>query len=146
MVYDLTLLGFDEKAQTARLLALTGSGAYLRVVAEDLGAALGVGGYAAHLRRTRIGSLCVANGLSPEELSPGRYAGGGVGVLALEEVLAFLPRCQLDTVQARMAANGSRLRMASKGRFLAYGDEGLLGVYEGWGDVARPVVVFPRCV
>jgi tRNA pseudouridine55 synthase len=44
MVYDLTLVDFDEAAQTARFLALTGSGTYARALAIDIGEALGCGG------------------------------------------------------------------------------------------------------
>ncbi len=49
MVYDLSLVEFDDEAQTARLLALVGSGTYARCLAMDIGEALGCGGYAAAL-------------------------------------------------------------------------------------------------
>ncbi len=41
MIYDVNLIDFDEEAQTARLLALTGSGVYMRALAEDIGRAVG---------------------------------------------------------------------------------------------------------
>jgi tRNA pseudouridine55 synthase len=143
-VYDLTLLEFDEEAQTARLLALTGSGTYVRTLAEEIGTAVGAGGYAASLRRTRIGGFSVDDALKPEELAPGRYASGGPGVLELDEALAFLPRLQLDAGEARLAANGNELRGVPAGRFRVHGAEGLLGIYETTGDVARPLIVFAR--
>ena len=143
MIYDVTLLGFDEETQTARLLALTGSGAYLRVLAQDLGAVTGVGGYAAELRRTRIGRFSVADALSPGELSLDRYARCGPGVLDLDEALAFLPCRELGPDLARLAANGNKLPLSFRGRFRVHGGERLLGVYEGEADTAKPVVVFP---
>jgi tRNA pseudouridine55 synthase len=143
MVYDLTLVGFDEHAQTARLLALTGSGTYARALAIGVGEALGCGGYAAALRRTRIGMFSVADGLSPDELSPQRYEAGGRGVLTSDEALAFIPRWELSQAEARLAAIGNPLRNMPAGRFRVYGDGRLLGVYEGAGDHARPLVVFP---
>jgi tRNA pseudouridine55 synthase len=144
MIYDLAMIGFDEEAQTARLLALTGSGTYARVLAEDIGRAAGAGGHAASLKRTRIGGFSVAAALSPERLSPERYAEGGPGVLSVDDALSFLPRHALDEDQARLASNGNELRDPPEGRFRVHGPEGLLGVYERAGDVARPLVVFPR--
>jgi tRNA pseudouridine55 synthase len=143
MVYDLTMKEFDEDAQTARLVALTGSGTYVRTLAEDLGAVTGAGGYAAALRRTRIGSFSVEEALTPEGLSPERYATGGRGVFSLDEALAFLPRHELDGRDVRLAANGNELHGVPIGRFRVYGPNGLLGVYEGRANSARPLVVFP---
>jgi len=146
MIYDLSMIAFDEQAQTARFLALTGSGTYARVLAEDVGRATGAGAYASSLRRTRIGHLTVDDALSPGELSPGRYGEGGPGVLTVDQALSFLPRYDLDKERARLAANGNELRNVPEGRFRAHGPEGLLGVYERRGESARPLVVFPRAV
>jgi tRNA pseudouridine55 synthase len=144
MVYDLCMLGFDEERQTARLLALTGSGTYARTLAEDIGRAVGAGGYAAALRRTLIGSFGVEKALRPEELSPSRYEDGGPAVLSVDEALFFLARHELSGSEARLAVNGNELRVSRQGRFRVHGPEGLLAVYEGSGDAARPLVVFPR--
>jgi tRNA pseudouridine55 synthase len=143
MVYDLSLVEFDEEAQTARLLALVGSGTYARSLAMDIGASLGCGGYAAALRRVRIGPFTVDDALAPETLSPGRYEERGPGVLALDEALAFIPRCEVCGADLRLAANGNELRALPAGRFRVYGGGRLLGVYEGSGDRARPLAVFP---
>lgn len=144
MIYDVSLLSFDEESQTARVLALTGSGTYLRVLAEDLGKATGAGAYASALRRTRVGGFSVANALSPDELSPDRYAKGGPGILSLDDALAFLPSRELRPDQARMAANGNELVAGSERRFRARERDELLAVYEANGGAARPLVVFAR--
>jgi tRNA pseudouridine55 synthase len=146
MVYDLTLVEFDEEAQAARLLAMTGSGTYARVLAMDIGDALGCGGYAASLRRTRVGMFAVDDALQAEELSPQLYRDGGRGVLALDEALGFIPAVTLGGDNARLAANGNELRETPPGRFRAYGFGRLLGVYEARDGVARPVVIFPEVV
>ncbi len=143
VVYDLTLVEFDEEAQSARLLALVGSGTYARCLATDIGAALGCGGYAAALRRTRIGPFSVAEAVVPALLSPALYAAGGPGVLTLDEALVFIPRRELGDPEARLAANGNRLSSLPAGRFRVYGHGRLLGVYEGFGDHSRPLMVFP---
>ncbi len=143
MIYDLVMTGFDEQAQTARLVALTGKGTYVRQLVEDLGSATGAGGYAASLRRTRIGSFAVDQALSPDDLAPDRYAAGGPGVLTLDQALDFLPRHEVSGREARLAANGNELSGAPIGRFRVYGPAGLVGVYEGRGGAARPLVIFP---
>ncbi len=142
-MYDVQLVAFYEEAQQARLVALTGSGAYLRVLAEDLGAATGAGGYASALRRTRIGRFGVDDALGLEDLGVERYAEKGGGVLELGEALDLLPSLVLDPAQARLASNGNQLPVAREGRFRAYDGQRLLGVFEGRGGVARPLVVFP---
>ncbi|MBN1629299.1 MAG: tRNA pseudouridine(55) synthase TruB [Thermoleophilia bacterium] len=143
-IYDLTMLQFDDEAQTARLLALTGSGTYVRTLAEQIGSALGVGAFAAALRRTRIGGFSVDDALQMSDLTPETYAVGGRGVRSLDEALAFLPSHLLDAAQARLAANGNPLPAAPYGRFRVHGPEGLIGVYEAKDDMARPMVVFAR--
>ncbi len=143
MVYDLSLVDFDHDAQTARLLALVGSGTYARSLAMDIGEALGCGGYAASLRRTRIGPFSVDDAVNPDRLSPQLYEEAGGGVLTLDEALAFIPSRELGEDDARRAANGNELRSLPAGRFRVHGSGRLLGVYEGAGDGSRPLVIFP---
>lgn len=144
MVYDLCMIGFDEQAQTARLLALTGSGTYARVLAEDIGTLTGAGAYAASLRRTRIGRFHVADALRGEDLRPDTCRTSARGVLTLDEALAFLPRHDLGPTEARLAMNGNPLPGAPWPRFRVYADNVLLAIYERRGDGAKPAVVFPR--
>jgi tRNA pseudouridine55 synthase len=144
MVYDLSMVEFDEEGQTARLLALTGSGTYARVLAEAVGQATGAGAHASALRRTRIGPFTVDDALSPADLCAQRYREGGRGVLNLDEALDFLPRHDLDPLDAKRAANGNELSQAPWPRFRVYGEKRLLAVYERAGDTARPLVVFPE--
>lgn len=142
-VHGLTLIDFDEDAQTARLIAVTGSGTYIRSLVEDIGYATGAGAYAAALRRTRIGHFSVADALTPEELSVEKYQTESRSVLSIDDALGFIPRHELNGREAHLAANGNEIKEAPMGRFRAYGPQGLLAVYEGFGDRARPLVVFP---
>lgn len=143
MVYDLSMVAFDEKAQSTRLLAFVGSGTYARSLAEDIGSVLGCGGYAAGLRRTRIGPFSVGDAVDPDWLSPVLYEKPGKGVLTLDQALAFLPMRELDERDARRAANGNGLQGLPPGRVRVYGNGRLLGIYQGSGEDARPLVVFP---
>jgi tRNA pseudouridine55 synthase len=59
-VYDARLLDFDPgPAAVARVEIRCGSGTYLRSIARDLGARLGVGGYLGRLVRTAYGGLTI---------------------------------------------------------------------------------------
>lgn len=63
------------------------SGTYIRALARDLGAALGVGGHLTALRRTRIGPFQVADAAT--EITPGMPLRSPAGVAAV--VLGALP-------------------------------------------------------
>ena len=51
-----------------RLRIDCGRGTYIRSIARDLGAALGVGGYLTELRRTRVGAFLAADSVTLERL------------------------------------------------------------------------------
>jgi tRNA pseudouridine55 synthase len=61
----LTLVTFDELAQTAELDVRCSTGTYIRALARDLGEELGVGAYCSALRRTEIGAFGVDDAASP---------------------------------------------------------------------------------
>ena len=52
------------------------SGTYVRALARDLGAALGVGGHLTALRRTRVGPYGLDAARTLEQLEAGYAAGG----------------------------------------------------------------------
>lgn len=145
-IYDTCLLDFDEEQQIARVLALVGSGTYLRVLAQDLGEAVEAGGYALALRRTRIGRFCVNHAVRMDDISPSLYERPSDGVLSLDQALEHLPALELSGNAAHLVANGNILNTERTGRFRVYGHRRLLGVYSGGGSEARPVVVFPAGV
>jgi tRNA pseudouridine55 synthase len=66
-VYGIDLLSFDWPAVKLRIDC--GRGTYIRSIARDLGAELGVGGYLTAMRRTRIGECSIENAASLEHLS-----------------------------------------------------------------------------
>jgi tRNA pseudouridine55 synthase len=113
------------------------------VLAQDLGEAMGVGGFALALRRTRIGRFNVSEALPLEQLTPENYLTLSPGVLSLDQALASLPALELEEARSRLAANGNELRVSQEGRFRTYGQGRLLGVFEAKAGVARPLVMFP---
>jgi len=78
-------------------------GTYVRVLAEDIGAALGTCGHLASLRRTRFGSFDLADAVDgPEQWEPGMRQGW----LSLRVALAHLPALRLGVASSAAARLG----------------------------------------
>ena len=99
------------------------SGTYVRAIARDLGAALGVGGHLTALRRTRVGPYTIAMARSLDDLA----ASFAVIPLADAAAAAF-PRRELTAEEAAKVAHGARLPAlgADSGPVAAYSPEGML--------------------
>jgi tRNA pseudouridine55 synthase len=79
------------------------SGTYIRALARDLGAALGVGGHLTALRRTRIGPFAITEA-RPIDEEP--------DVIPPQDAAALLfPSVTLDETQAADLANGKRVAL-----------------------------------
>src|SRR5262245_5179916 len=85
-----------------RLAIACSKGTYVRVVAEEIGAALGSAAHLEALRRTGFGSFDVAQAAALEEWDPGK----GTGLVSLRQALAHLPGVQLDERAADAARQG----------------------------------------
>jgi tRNA pseudouridine55 synthase len=117
------------------------SGTYIRVLAQDLGTALGGGAHVANLRRTRIGSfgdndMRPLDGLGPDD------------VLTPAEAMRDLEQVQVDVVAAASIRTGLPLDRVplgatGDGPWAMLDEDGeLLAVYEATGtDRIRPAVV-----
>ncbi|MEU4098787.1 tRNA pseudouridine(55) synthase TruB [Streptomyces sp. NPDC026673] len=80
------------------------SGTYIRALARDLGAGLGVGGHLTALRRTRVGPYGADLARTLEQLTE------SFSVLPIAEAAAAaFPRWDVDARQARLLGNGVRL-------------------------------------
>ncbi len=117
------------------------SGTYIRALARDLGAALGVGGHLTALRRTRVGPLDLASAHTLEQLAEGFDA----FVVSLDEAVAqSFARRDLTVEEAVALSYGQKLEPT--------GVPGVLGAFDPEGrcvalleDVegrAKPTVVF----
>jgi tRNA pseudouridine55 synthase len=117
------------------------SGTYVRALARDLGAALGVGGHLTALRRTRVGPFRIAQAVTIDELA------------ALTDPVTF------PLAAALRSTMPSRVVTADEARELGFGRPipaaGLAGTYgalddageaiallQETGAAARPVLVF----
>jgi tRNA pseudouridine55 synthase len=139
-------LSIDEVGESTATLTITcGKGTYVRVLASDLGEALGVGGCVESLVRTRVGPLGLDEAVSWEVV-----ARGGdelrAHVLPPEAVLASWPTLRLTSVLERpflcgqpVAATPAVARPGALVRVHA-ADGQLLGVGESVvGDRVRPI-------
>ncbi len=135
-VHDLTVHAVDLPDVTVSLRC--SSGTYVRAIARDLGAALGVGGHLTALRRTAVGpyGLDVAHTL--EEL------GERFTLLPITEAArAAFPALDLDAEQADDVRVGRRLDLALDTLTAVFAPDGeFLALYEPRDGQARAVAVF----
>ncbi|MDW4909200.1 tRNA pseudouridine(55) synthase TruB [Streptomyces sp. ADMS] len=82
------------------------SGTYIRALARDLGADLGVGGHLTALRRTRVGPYKLDGARTLDQLQQ------DLTVMPIAEAAtAAFPRWNVDERRARLLTNGVRLEM-----------------------------------
>jgi len=115
------------------------SGTYVRALARDLGAGLGVGGHLTALRRTRVGPFTLAHARTLEELETGPAL-----TLTLAEAVALaFARRELDDVGAADVGHGRSLPAAGlSGIYGVFAPDGrVLALMTEQGGAARPVVV-----
>jgi len=115
------------------------SGTYVRALARDLGAALGVGAHLTALRRTRVGPFTLDRARTLEQLA------NELTVVPLDDaVAAALPRRELTDVEAVALSYGKKLDPTGRpGTVGAFGPDGrCIALIEDRDDLARPTVVF----
>ncbi|GAA0665955.1 tRNA pseudouridine(55) synthase TruB [Streptomyces thermocarboxydovorans] len=118
------------------------SGTYIRALARDLGADLGVGGHLTALRRTRVGPYKLDSAKTLEQLEQ------ELTVMPIAEAAAAaFPRWDVDARRARLLTNGVRLEMpdeyAGSGPVAVFDPEGrLLALVEQQKGRAKSLAVF----
>jgi tRNA pseudouridine55 synthase len=106
---SVTVSAFDiveRRGDEVDVHVVCSSGTYVRALARDLGAALGVGAHLTALRRTRVGSYDVRTARRLDQLA------ADFTVVPLDGAIAELfPRCDVDAETARRVAQGQRLAL-----------------------------------
>lgn len=104
-------------------------GTYVRVLAEDIGAALGCGAHLAALRRVRVGTLTLDAAVTLEQLEQMPVEQRRACLLPVDALISALPRVDLGDLQARRFCHGNAIDAAGPtGRCRVYGpDHRLLG-------------------
>lgn len=147
-IKSLELSAFTPPGQLSIRVACS-KGTYIRVLAEDIGRALGCGGYLLGLRRTLISDLDISRSITLEkleELAPEARMGC---LLPVDRLLQGLPAVKLDSEGASRVCNGLAASIAganpglsrlydSTGRFLGLGEVGEGGTVSPKRMIANP--------
>lgn len=115
------------------------SGTYIRALARDLGAALGVGGHLTSLRRTRVGRFGLDRARSLDDLA----AEPRLNWTLDEACLLMFPRRGLTADEARATSHGRPLSAAGLGGVYAATDADgrVIALLRDEGSRTKPVVV-----
>lgn len=123
-----------------RISVRCSSGTYIRAIARDLGAVLGVGGHLTALRRTAVGPFDLSVARTLDDLAE------DFAVLPIADAArASFPSVDLDAVQAQHVRYGRAIDLAltGDGEHALFDPEGeFLALYASAGERARPVAVF----
>ena len=153
-IHALELLAFDTPF--LRLRVTCSKGTYIRVLGEDIGAALGCGAHLQALRRTQVGSLTLAGCLSLEQLAAIDETQRAAVLAPVDALLLTFPAIELPDVLAQRFLHGQRLALgkeavalpAGEGRVRVYAAEGgrLLGtaLLQAYGVLAPERLVVAR--
>jgi tRNA pseudouridine55 synthase len=119
--FDVLALRRVERATELDVLVDCSSGTYVRALARDLGAGLGVGGHLTALRRTQVGPFGLRHARTLEQLADGPELS-----LDLDGAVALaFPRRDVDARQATAVAHGQRLMPAGlPGTYGIFGPDG----------------------
>jgi tRNA pseudouridine55 synthase len=123
-----------------RISVRCSSGTYIRAIARDLGAALGVGGHLTALRRTAVGVFDLDAARTLDELAK------DLAIMPIAEAARrTFPSVDLDAEQARVVRFGRAVDLAlpGAGEHALFSPDGeFLALYAPDGQRARPVAVF----
>ncbi|MEU8248620.1 tRNA pseudouridine(55) synthase TruB [Nonomuraea sp. NPDC048916] len=135
----LDIRGQDDLVDVDAVITCS-SGTYIRALARDLGAGLGVGGHLTRLRRTRVGPYDLSLARTLDELA------ADCAILPIgEAVAAAFTRRDVTAEEAVVVRHGGRLPAAGLGKepIGVFGPGGeLLALVEEQGRLAKPLAVF----
>jgi tRNA pseudouridine55 synthase len=121
------------------------TGTYVRAIARDLGAALGVGGHLTALRRTAVGAFTLTESVTLDALSDRVAAGGSPIALSLDEAAArFFARREATPDEAVVLSHGGPLAAVGlDGPYAVFGPDGsVIAIVTERDGKTRAEVVF----
>jgi tRNA pseudouridine55 synthase len=140
VVHDVEALSTEEAPVVdVRVSVRCSSGTYIRAIARDLGAALGVGGHLTELRRTAVGPFDLSVARTVDQLERDFTM-----VPIAEAARAAFPAYELDAEQAGSVRVGRALALGLPGLTAVFAPDGeFLALYEpADSGLDRPVAVF----
>jgi tRNA pseudouridine55 synthase len=137
-ILRLSLLAWNPP--DAVLDVVCGKGTYIRVLAEDIGRALGCGAHVAGLRRTATGGFGIAEAIPLERLEAMEEAGRDAMLLPAAMLLRDIPPLHLPTIEAGHFRQGRAVPATglADGACAAFDGDVLLGVADVAAGVAQP--------
>ena len=145
-IQELDLLSVEGPLAVFR--ARVSSGTYIRSLAHDLGARMGVGAHLAELRRTAVGEFGENEASDFSQLEDKVRQGGSRSFLIPpESLLPEFPAFTLSPTAARRVMHGNSLDLQSESQWVRLLHESgkLLSIAEHAGKcLFHPVVVFNR--
>ncbi|HEU0086376.1 MAG TPA: tRNA pseudouridine(55) synthase TruB [Pseudonocardiaceae bacterium] len=135
----LALRSVDGPAIDLDVLVECSGGTYVRALARDLGAVLGVGGHLTALRRTRVGPFGLDGARTLDEIAERPVLTVGLD----EAVAAAFPQRMVTAEQARVLAHGGELPATGlAGTSVAFDPAGqAIALLTETGSRARPLLV-----
>jgi tRNA pseudouridine55 synthase len=127
----------ETAGEAFRIRVTCSKGTYIRVLAIDLGRALGCGGHLASLRRTRIGPFEIDRAHQLAMLAAATAPVRDTLLARVDTLVAHLPRVDLDRVHSAAILQGRVIEVptAAPGQVRIYGDGGrFLGLGERAAD------------
>jgi tRNA pseudouridine55 synthase len=144
---ELVLVG-EIRGDEIDLRVTCSKGTYIRVLAEDIGAALGCGGTLKHLRRTRVGSFDIENALTLNALENTLPQDRKATLLPIDAGLHELPDLALSDDQVTRVRQGQPVDLQQSqmldGTFRLYGE--FSGSFQGLGEASGGTVRALRLV
>lgn len=111
-IHRLDLVAFESPLLTVRVTCSKGT--YIRVLAEDIGQALGCGGMLEELRRTGTGGFTLKNSVSLDGLNEVSLEARDRCLLTVDELVAHLPLIELDKADGHLLLGGRPLMADAK--------------------------------
>jgi tRNA pseudouridine55 synthase len=141
-IYTIEMTRFDPPDVEIELEC--SSGTYVRAIARDIGADLGVGAHLTALRRTHIGAYAVTDALALADL---RVETAAERLIPPADAVAHLPRLSLSEVDLALIRFGAAVPLpddfAASGPIAVLSETGaLVAIGEAAGDTLRPRKVF----
>ena len=146
-IHKLEFISYE--APFLKLEVKCSKGTYIRVLGEDIGAALGCGAHLNALRRTQVGALTMENIVTLEDVAA--HAAPLELLAPVDALLSSFPAVQLTGELAKRFLNGQRLPLGKEpavtpprleqvpGRVRVYLDDKLLGTAQlGEYDILAP--------
>jgi tRNA pseudouridine55 synthase len=117
-IRQLDLLDFQTPYATLRVTCSKGT--YIRVLGEEIGAALGCGAHLRQLRRVQVGNLSLESAVTLDALAATPETQRNSSLLAIDALLSSFPAITLTDTLAKRFLHGQRLALGKEGMAISF--------------------------